>query len=67
MTSYSDNWAMAEQEESDDCILRALAKAWRHAEHIPQNLQQYRAAILLPAIEARLAELALSPTRGEAE
>lgn len=35
-------------------ILRALAKAWFHAEHIPQNIGQYREAVLRPAIEEAL-------------
>jgi len=31
-------------------IIRALAKAWIHAEHIPQNSGQFKAAVLRPAI-----------------
>lgn len=55
--SSGDDWAVSALEESPDQILRALAKAWYHAQYIPQNLQQYRACILLPAIKSRMKEL----------
>ena len=33
--SYSDQWAFMTLDESTDQVLRALALAWRHAEHVP--------------------------------
>ena len=57
--SYSDKWSVITLEESDDPVLRALALAWRHAEHMPQNSQQYRASVLHPALTHRLLELGL--------
>ena len=57
--SYTDQWAFMALEESTDQVLRALALAWRHAEHMPQNLQQYRAGVLHPALTQRLQELGL--------
>lgn len=57
--NYADKWAVVTLEESTDPILRALALAWRHAEHIPQNMQQYRAGVLHPALTQRLLELGL--------
>ena len=32
-------------------ILRALCRAWIHAELLPQNCGQYRAAVIEPAID----------------
>lgn len=55
--STHDDWTYSSYEECEDSILRGLAKAWYNAKYIPQNHQQYRAAILRPAIEARVAEL----------
>lgn len=57
--AYSDKWAAITLEESSDPILRALALAWRHAEYMPQNSQQYRAGVLQPALTQRLLELGL--------
>lgn len=55
--SPNDDWAYSSYEEYEDSILRGLAKAWYNAKYIPQNHQQYRTAILQPAIEARIVEL----------
>ena len=57
--AYSDKWAVMMLEESADPVLRALALAWRHAEHMPQNSQQYRAGVLHPALTQRMLELGL--------
>lgn len=35
-------------------VVRALCKAWLHAQHIPQNAGQFRAAIVEPAIREAL-------------
>ena len=60
IASYGDDWAVSQLEEHPDIIVRALAMAWRNAMTMPQNRQQYRASILLPAMELRLEELGTS-------
>lgn len=32
-------------------VLRALSRAWIEAEHIPQNVGQYRRVVIEPAID----------------
>lgn len=38
-------------------ILRALCRAWIHADLLPQNAGQYRRCVIDPAIEDAIAEL----------
>lgn len=64
---YSDKWAFAAFEESEDPLLRALSRAWREADYIPQNMQQYRAAIIEPAIRKRFEELQAKAQQGQAD
>jgi hypothetical protein len=37
-------------------ILRALCRAWLHADLLPQNAEQYRVGVIEPAIEDAIAQ-----------
>ena len=37
-------------------VIRALCRAWIHAELLPQNCGQYRASVVEPAIEEAVSE-----------